>query len=276
MAEATADVPSAPPPFAAVTESESAEGLSRITEEKNEGTGSHKSEVVKPWHVYTAEQAQELKRTVVESTDSALRSARDQVGELQAVSTVHYRTMLDYLPKLKSQYSIYEDAFFGKLKEGAVIAREYPLSTCTVAAGIGLLLMRSPRRFLFRHTIGRFQSEESLLANAENKVKDFRQSVELLKNESRKLQERATLAEEEMKRGQMKLKNAGNQIQSLVRSVYKTESQATGLMDSLREIPGREALKLRADVASMAYEAKQQRSALVKQVLKITNNGISV
>lgn len=276
MAEATADVPSAPPPFAAVTESESAEGLSRITEEKNEGTGSQKSEVVKPWHVYTAEQAQELKRTVVESTDSALRSARDQVGELQAVSTVHYRTMLDYLPKLKSQYSIYEDAFFGKLKEGAVIAREYPLSTCTVAAGIGLLLMRSPRRFLFRHTIGRFQSEESLLANAENKVKDFRQSVELLKNESRKLQERATLAEEEMKRGQMKLKNAGNQIQSLVRSVYKTESQATGLMDSLREIPGREALKLRADVASMAYEAKQQRSALVKQVLKITNNGISV
>lgn len=275
MAEATADVPSAPP-FAAVTESESAEGLSRITEEKNEGTGSQKSEVVKPWHVYTAEQAQELKRTVVESTDSALRSARDQVGELQAVSTVHYRTMLDYLPKLKSQYSIYEDAFFGKLKEGAVIAREYPLSTCTVAAGIGLLLMRSPRRFLFRHTIGRFQSEESLLANAENKVKDFRQSVELLKNESRKLQERATLAEEEMKRGQMKLKNAGNQIQSLVRSVYKTESQATGLMDSLREIPGREALKLRADVASMAYEAKQQRSALVKQVLKITNNGISV
>lgn len=276
MAEARADVPSASPPFAAVTESESAEGLSRITEEKNEGTGSQKSEVVKPWHVYTAEQAQELKRTVVESTDSALRSARDQVGELQAVSTVHYRTMLDYLPKLKSQYSIYEDAFFGKLKEGAVIAREYPLSTCTVAAGIGLLLMRSPRRFLFRHTIGRFQSEESLLANAENKVKDFRQSVELLKNESRKLQERATLAEEEMKRGQMKLKNAGNQIQSLVRSVYKTESQATGLMDSLREIPGREALKLRADVASMAYEAKQQRSALVKQVLKITNNGISV
>lgn len=276
MAEATADVPSAPPPFAAVTESESAEGLSRITEEKNEGMGSQKSEVVKPWHVYTAEQAQELKRTVVESTDSALRSARDQVGELQAVSTVHYRTMLEYLPKLRSQYSIYEDAFFGKLKEGAVIAREHPLSTCTVAAGIGLLLMRSPRRFLIRHTIGRFQSEESLLASAENKVKDFRQSVELLKNESRKLQERATLAEEEMKRGQMKLKNAGNQIQSLVRSVYKTESQATGLMDSLREIPGREALKLRADVASMAYEAKQQRSALVKQVLKITNNGISV
>lgn len=247
-----------------------------LLKEKNEGTGSQKYEVVKPWHVYTAEQAQELKRTVVESTDSALRSARDQVGELQAVSTVHYRTMLEYLPKLRSQYSIYEDAFFGKLKEGALIAREHPLSTCTVAAGVGLLLMRSPRRFLFRHTIGRFQSEESLLANAENKVKDFRQSVELLKNESRKLQERATLAEEEMKRGQMKLKNAGNQIQSLVRSVYKTESQATGLMDSLREIPGREALKLRADVASMAYEAKQQRSALVKQVLKITNNGISV
>jgi hypothetical protein len=112
MEEATTNVPSTPPPFAAVTEIESADGPSRITEGKNEGTGSQMSEVVKPWHVYKVEQDQELKRTMVESTDSTLRLARDQVGELQAFSTIHYRTMLEYVPKLRIQYSIYEDDFF--------------------------------------------------------------------------------------------------------------------------------------------------------------------
>ncbi|XP_057857248.2 RGS1-HXK1-interacting protein 1 isoform X2 [Cryptomeria japonica] len=255
MAESAADVPPAPPPYAAVVTPDA--NVDASSENLKSGGGEETAESrAKPWHVYTAEQAQELKQSLVESTDSALQS--------------------DHVPKIRNQYIVYEDAFFRKLKEGLFIARENPTTTFSVAAGLGLLLMRSPRRFLFRHTIGRFQSEESLLANAENKVKDLRQSVELLKNESKKLQERATLAEEELKRGQTKLKHAGNQIQSLVRSVYKTETQASRLMDNLREIPGREALKLRAEVASMASDAKSQRSSLVKQVSKITNHGISV
>ncbi|XP_057857247.2 RGS1-HXK1-interacting protein 1 isoform X1 [Cryptomeria japonica] len=275
MAESAADVPPAPPPYAAVVTPDA--NVDASSENLKSGGGEETAESrAKPWHVYTAEQAQELKQSLVESTDSALQSVRNNFGELRANSSIHYRTMLDHVPKIRNQYIVYEDAFFRKLKEGLFIARENPTTTFSVAAGLGLLLMRSPRRFLFRHTIGRFQSEESLLANAENKVKDLRQSVELLKNESKKLQERATLAEEELKRGQTKLKHAGNQIQSLVRSVYKTETQASRLMDNLREIPGREALKLRAEVASMASDAKSQRSSLVKQVSKITNHGISV
>ena len=58
------------------------DGSSRISEGKNEGMESQKSEVVKPWHVYTADQAQELKQIVVAFADFALRSERDQVGEL--------------------------------------------------------------------------------------------------------------------------------------------------------------------------------------------------
>lgn len=275
MAESAVDVPPAPLPFAAVVMPDA--NVDASSENVRSGGGGETTEnKVKPWHVSTAEQAQELKRTLVESTDSALQSVRENVEELRASSSIHYRTILDHVPKIRNQYIVYEDTFFKKLKEGLLIARENPTTTFGVAAGIGLLLMRSPRRFLFRHTIGRFQSEESLLANAENKVKGLRQSVDLLKNESKKLQERATLAEEELKRGQTKLKHAGNQIQSLVHSVYKTETQASRLMDNLREIPGREALKLRAEVASMASDAKSQRSLLVKQVSKITNHGISV
>ena len=72
MAEAIANVPSAPHPFAAVIEIENTDGSSRISEGKNEGMESQKSEVVKPWHAYIVEQAQELKQTVAASTNSML------------------------------------------------------------------------------------------------------------------------------------------------------------------------------------------------------------
>jgi NADH:ubiquinone oxidoreductase subunit D len=45
-----------------------------------------------------------------------------------------------------------------------------------------------------------------MYARAEAKVKEMRQSVDLLKNETRKLEERARLAEEELQRGRTKLK----------------------------------------------------------------------
>eukprot|EP00252_Welwitschia_mirabilis_P020042 TRINITY_DN4809_c0_g1_i1.p1 TRINITY_DN4809_c0_g1~~TRINITY_DN4809_c0_g1_i1.p1 ORF type:complete len:276 (+),score=58.29 TRINITY_DN4809_c0_g1_i1:86-913(+) len=229
-----------------------------------------------PWTLYTAEQAQDLKRTVVESTDSALRSARDHVNEFTAISSLHFRSIREYVPKIKEQYRVYEDLFFGKLKEGLLIAGEHPATSSAALIGASLLLMRRPRRFLIRNFIWRFQSEEAVFSNAQNKVNEFKQSVELLKNESKKLQERAILAEEELKRGQKKLKDSGNQIQRVVHSIYKTESQAKGLMEILRDIPGREALRLRADVASMADEAKQERRSMLKQVSKITNYGIPV
>lgn len=71
-------------------------------------------------------------------------------------------------------------------------------------------------------------------------------------------------------------RNTGGQLSSLVRSIYKTESHARGLMDSLRELPGREALRLRAEVAAMSAEAKQQRGVLDKRVTQIANYGIPV
>ncbi|MBA0784201.1 hypothetical protein Gotri_001793 [Gossypium trilobum] len=87
---------------------------------------------------------------------------------------------------------------------------------------------------------------------AEKNVKVLNLSVDLMKKESSKLLERAALAEKDMKRGQKELMNSGGQIHRLAKSVYKVEAEAVDLMDGLREIPGREALKLRAE-ASPAF-----------------------
>ncbi|KAL2487662.1 hypothetical protein Fot_40954 [Forsythia ovata] len=225
--------------------------------------------VEKPWHSYISE---DLPRSVQQSTDSAIRSARS----FQQSSSTHLRTFQDFIPQIKSRYKTHEEAFFHKAKDELLRAREHPAVAGGVTVTAALLLMRGPRRFLFRHTLGRLRSEEAQFVRAEKNVKELSLSVDLMKKESRKLLERASLAEKDMNRGHSNLMNAGNEFRSLARSVYKAEAGAADLMDLLRETPGREALKLRADVASMASYLHQQRTLIDKKMMKISELGIPV
>lgn len=182
----------------------------------------------------------------------------------------------NFLPKAVSQYRTYEDAFFNKVKDGLIVAKEHQALGVGFAVSAALLAMRAPRRFLFRNTLGRFQSEEARYASAEKNVKDLNLSVDLLKKESIKLLERTTLAEKEMKYGHTELTITGAQLQRLAKSSYKVEAQAADLIDRLRHIPSREALTLRAEVASLASTLKRQRSAMDKRIMKISELGIAV
>jgi hypothetical protein len=227
------------------------------------------------WSFYTA-QAESMGKKALSSTDDAIKTARVQINQLHDASSQHFATAQKYADRAKQEYFHYEGLFFNKLKEGVHVAAQNPNTTFGVLGVTAVLALRTPRRFLYRYTIGRFQSEQAMLARAETKVKEMRQTVDILKNESKKLEERARLAEEELLRGRTKLKNSGSQLSSLSRSAYKTESSARVLMDNLRDLPGREALRLRAEVADMTSEAKQQRHALDKRVSKIAGFGISV
>ncbi|KAF7836920.1 RGS1-HXK1-interacting protein 1 [Senna tora] len=183
--------------------------------------------------------------------------------------------MQDFFPEMISQYRTYEDAFVNKVKDGLIVAREQP----AVAIGFAIsaaLVMRAPRRFLFRHTLGRLQNEEARYASAEKSVRDLKLSVDLMKKESKKLIERTGLAEKDMKYGHNELVGTGTQIQHLAKSVYKAEAQAVDLMDRLRNIPSREALALRAEVASVASILNRHRLMLHKRILKISELGIPV
>lgn len=59
---------------------------------------------------------------------------------------------------------------------------------------------------MFRHTLGRFRSEEARFNRAENNMKELSLSVDVMKNESKKLLERSALAERDMKYGHTELK----------------------------------------------------------------------
>ncbi|XP_028759753.1 RGS1-HXK1-interacting protein 1 isoform X3 [Neltuma alba] len=213
--------------------------------------------------------AQNLQRTVLQS--SPIRAARS----LGHNSSTHIRSLQDIFPEVISQYRTYEDAFINKVKEGLMVAREQP----TIVIGFALaatLVMRAPRRFLFRHTLGRLQSEEAQYASAEKNVRDLNLSVDLMRKESKKLLERTALAEKDMRYGHNELVSSGAQIQHLAKSIYKVEAKAADLTDGLRHIPSREALALRAEVASLASILKRQRLVLHRRTMKISELGVPV
>ncbi|EPS63583.1 hypothetical protein M569_11194 [Genlisea aurea] len=223
----------------------------------------------KAWHSYISE---DIPRNFKDSADAAIRSAR---SIQESTSSIGRNLFQEFIPQIGPTYRYYEEAFFNKAKDEVVYLRDNP----PLAAGLAvacLFLMRGPRRFLLRQTLHRLQSEEARFVRAEKNVNELNLSVELMKKEGVKLFQRSMLAEKDMKHGYSSLMNAGTQIQTLAKSVYKAEAEAKDLMDLLRQIPGREAIKLRAEVASMASQLRQQRSAMDKRLLRISEFGVPV
>ncbi|KAL8143791.1 hypothetical protein V2J09_016823 [Rumex salicifolius] len=238
-----------------------------------------------PWIEDALQRAQLAQITVQESANSALSSARSRLSQIRSTSSAHFDQTIESLKDVKAQYDVYEERFFGVVKDGVLVAASYPLATGAVSLGLGLVVLKAPRRFIYRKTMGLFVGEEALLARHDARVKELRQTFESLKVEKEKLERRARLAEEEMIRGRTKLRHAGDQIRRAIISTQKIESKASGqemlfklssLKAVLKELPSREASRFNSQVSKLMSEAKQERKALSKEVSKITNYGISI
>lgn len=229
-----------------------------------------------PWIDYAVQQAQIAQETIETSVENAIQSTRSRVNRIITTSAAHFNQTIDSLQEVKSEYSVYEDFAFGKIKEGLLVAASHPLVTTGAVLGLGFFGFKRPRRFLYYSTMRLFISEEAMLSRADARVKELRKSIDFLKAETEKLEKSASQAEEELKRGRKKLRQTGKQIQSVINSAYKIERQAGGLKDVLKELPRREASQFRSQVSNLAKEAKQERNFLTKEVAKISNYGISV
>ncbi|XP_027112961.1 uncharacterized protein LOC113761394 isoform X2 [Coffea eugenioides] len=207
-------------------------------------------ETASPWIDYAFKQAQAAHKTIGHHLQDAIEVTKSRLDRIRTTSSAHFNQTLDSLQDAKSDFNAYEDLAIGKI--------------------------RGPRRILYYKLRRLFASEQVLLSKADAKVKELRQSFEVLKAEAEKLEKAALQAEEEMTRGRTKLRQAGKQIQSVVRSAYKIERQAVGLKDVLRDLPSIEASRFRSQVSNLAKEAKKERRVLNKEVTKISNYGISV
>lgn len=207
-------------------------------------------EQVNPWIEQAMQQAMEYRHTLQHDFESAIAAAQSRLSHIRSTSSAHFQQTLGYAEDLKAEYAAYEEKFFANVK--------------------------GPRSYLYYRTLRLLSSEEAMLSQADSKVKELRQSFESSKAEAERLEKHASFAEEEMKRGRTKLRDAGVLIRKAVLSSHKIEKQATGLKDILADLPRMEASKFRSQISNIVSEAKREQKVLSKEVTKISNYGISI
>ncbi|KAJ1406127.1 Thiolase-like [Sesbania bispinosa] len=82
------------------------------------------------------------------------RSAIQSTRTMQQNSSTHFRTIQNSLPEAVSQYRTYEDAFFNKVKDGLMVAREHP------ALGVGFVVSATYRTAICKAKRGGFKDSE--------------------------------------------------------------------------------------------------------------------
>ncbi|KAL6902225.1 hypothetical protein ACP4OV_005101 [Aristida adscensionis] len=214
------------------------------------------------------------------SPDPGRAPAKAEEAAAAAASPWPLRKLQSFAPGLWSQYKAYEDAVVegtkGTIADAMVLVREHQTEAIGCATVAGLILFRGPRRFLYRKTLGRFKTEKDLLNDAEQSMMEYKKTIESLKKDSKYTLDKIAIGESDLQRGRTDLRSTGKQIQGLIGSIYKAESTAAGLMDRLRTIPTRQSLELRAEVASMASDLKNQRYVLEERINKISEYGVRV
>lgn len=222
------------------------------------------------------QRAEQTRKIVEDTFEATLTATKSRLSQILLTSSSHSRQTIESLKDAKTEFDAYEEHFFRKLKEGTAIAVSNPVATTMGAVGLGFLVLRGPRRFIYNKTMSLFMSQQALLSRADAKLKELKQTSERFASEIGKIERNLSLAEEEFKRGKTKLRHAGNQIHKEALATYKYEREVRGLKDILGELPKRGASQLRSEVSQLHSEVKQTRKTLAKEVLKINNYGISV
>lgn len=167
-----------------------------------------------------------------------------------------------------------QEQALNKIKEGVAWARENDTITIPVGATTIAILLPVTRRFLWRQTVGRFRSEEAMFRSAERSFASVAESLEGHNSEGQKLLQRLGAAEEQYDTGLRKLVATAKQLSALQKRVRSTEKAAGSLVRDLRELPSRDALGLRAQVASQVAAASMQRSSLENTLWKLSKKGV--
>ncbi|XP_038970789.1 uncharacterized protein LOC103712238 [Phoenix dactylifera] len=259
--------------MAAATESESS-SESVVARPEAAAAGDVGAGEVTRWVEYAVRQALDVKKTLGDATDATLRAAKSRLVHAVSASKSSLQEARGMMEWVQGQYAVGEELVFGKIKEGVIVASSHPNLSLGIAGTAGLVLFKRPRRFLIWNVRRIFVSNESLLSDAQANVNELRQSVNLVKNESKKLEERALKAEQEMREGRMKLIEEGRGIRNELRYVNKIERKASDLKDVINELPIGEASRYRSEVSALASQVKKEKKALNGALSKIINYGI--
>ncbi|GJP46651.1 hypothetical protein CLOM_g5916 [Closterium sp. NIES-68] len=219
------------------------------------------------------QQAQEQASAVIRETTA---SARQQMAVMEAAASEHLQEAKASFEVARETYTQYEDIFFHHLKMGVYLASEHRVASSAILLSSLAFVLPGPRKMLYRATFGRFQTPEVLVESAERKLEGLKQSVEVFKNDTKKLQERAQMAESEFISGRDKLRAAGAEMQRLAGTVRAAEKKSQGLRELLKDLPARDSVRLRSELAMATREAQRQLHAINKTTVHVARLGIPI
>lgn len=201
---------------------------------------------------------------VSETSADVLTQAKEQYEDKMGTAKAHSEMALTQLHES-------EEKFFDQLKGGIHQCIARPYDTAAVALGVSLLLFPGPRRALYRGTIGMFQSEEAIYRNTESKLATLKKTLESQGTQATAAEASAAAAAQEMNAAKARLKAARSQLASLTKQANSLETQANEMKVAMKKLPGKEALRLRSELADAGSTASFQRSALEKSLRRATN-----
>lgn len=230
----------------------------------------------------TVDQVRDQVWEAADKTSKALEEGIQAASYAVKSGTVKARE--EYVKAMKSSQSVLdtgiahynglEEQVFYRLRGWVHSAAEHQTATATALTGLALLILPGPRRFLYRHTFGHLKSEEAVLRSAQVRQQSITEALLSDAAEAQKLLQRQAAAEAQYDQGLQKLQATARQLRNLSSKVKGTETAAERLVKTLRELPSKEALALRSEMATKAAAAKQQRAALDRQLWAIANRGI--
>uniref|UniRef100_A0A7S0MSN7 Uncharacterized protein n=1 Tax=Pyramimonas obovata TaxID=1411642 RepID=A0A7S0MSN7_9CHLO len=194
-----------------------------------------------------------------EASADVLTQAKEQYEDKMGTAKAHSEMTLAQLHES-------EEKFFDQLKGGIHQCIARPYDTAAVALGVSLLLLPGPRRVLYRSTLGMFQSEEAIYRNTESKLATLKKTLESQGTQASAAEASAVEAAQQMEAARARLRAAKSQLTSLTKQATGLEMQAAEMKLAMKKLPGKEALRLRSELADAGSTAAFQRNALEKSL----------
>eukprot|EP00238_Polyblepharides_amylifera_P011703 CAMPEP_0196584258 /NCGR_PEP_ID=MMETSP1081-20130531/46377_1 /TAXON_ID=36882 /ORGANISM="Pyramimonas amylifera, Strain CCMP720" /LENGTH=238 /DNA_ID=CAMNT_0041905397 /DNA_START=31 /DNA_END=747 /DNA_ORIENTATION=+ len=217
---------------------------------------------------YVLKNVDSLYTTARSTSEEQYAYTKERADQILTTAKAHSATAL-------AQYQEAEEHLIKEIKVGVAYCREQPYETAVLASGVALVLLPGPRRMLYRNTIGLFQSEEAVYRNAAAKLESLQVRLQSHYTEAKLAEEEALSAAKHFKESQLALRNSKGMLETLNVRAQRMEMQAASLQAKLRSMPGKEALKLRSELAVVKSGAHQQKSSvgrLLKMASKTLHN----
>mmetsp|Transcript_35316 Transcript_35316/g.67522 ORF Transcript_35316/g.67522 Transcript_35316/m.67522 type:complete len:249 (-) Transcript_35316:246-992(-) len=225
-----------------------------------------------------ADSLKNVKNSVINGTTSKLQNSADSAvstvyeNTSNAVSAVASRaerfvdTCAAHSANAVEQCHSVEDEFFGTLKDGLRVCVLNPIPSIAAGISLSIVLFPGPRLWLVRRIAGMVQSEEAIYRSADAKLENLVKTIEARSKETAVLEASTKTLAREKQNIQSKLSSTASQLSGLAKQAKRAQYEAEGLKAMLRQLPGRQALHLRSQLAKVESTAEAQSSSIAQSL----------